>query len=156
MLSVQSGGVLLTAKAIRIKHKGAEVTARSIKIMRGGQLVVAYSTTAALSVDAKRSPAAGLSTDSTVLTSSVTAAVAGGTGPFTYAWAYLEHSGGNQPTATDPNFATTQFQQTGAIRGDTTEATFVCTVTDSLGASGTCFVSATFTYTTDGSGEPLL
>lgn len=69
-------------------------------------------------------------------TNATTVAVTGGYAPYTFAW---PPSG--SMTAAQPTAATTIFQ--GYVGpGDTLEATFVCTVTDSNGAITTASVDA--------------
>lgn len=56
----------------------------------------------------------------------------GGTAPYTYAWTLLTHSAVTPPTANTPSAASTTFTQTGIAPQTVEEATWKCTVTDSL------------------------
>jgi len=65
-------------------------------------------------------------------TASVTVTPSGGVSPYTYAWTLLS---GSTLTVNSPSAATTTFSKTGMISGDSYDATYRCTVTDST--SGT-------------------
>ena len=71
-------------------------------------------------------------TSGAVTTNSVTVTPTGGTGPYTYAWAYV--SGDAVFTATSPAAATTTFSGSVAAGEDKT-AVWSCTITDSLAAT---------------------
>lgn len=85
----------------------------------------------------------------TATTNSTTVTPTGGTGPYTYAWTVISYSHGTtSPTVTSPTAATTTFTQTNIAIGADYVAVFRCTVTDSLTATASCDVDATFTDTT--------
>lgn len=69
-----------------------------------------------------------------IATGSVTLAVRGGVSPYTYAWSMTGVSAYTW-TISAPTLATTNFVAQAVEAGVDTEATFVCTVTDALGAS---------------------
>ncbi len=66
-----------------------------------------------------------------VTTNSVTVTVAGGTGPFTYAWALVS---GDTFTPNSPTSATTNFS-TSLTAGQEKSGVYRCTVTDTFDAS---------------------
>jgi len=65
-------------------------------------------------------------------TASTTVTPSGGVSPYTYAWTLLS---GDTLTVNSPSAATTTFSKTGMLPGDSFDATYRCTVTDST--SGT-------------------
>ena len=65
-------------------------------------------------------------------TASVTVTPSGGVSPYTYAWTLLT---GATLTVNSPTAATTTFSKTGMISGDSFDATYRCTVTDSTGGT---------------------
>ena len=84
-----------------------------------------------------------------VTTNAVTVTAVGGTGPYTYAWTRL--SGSTAVDADSPTNATTTFTAI-VPRDGVCTATFRCTVTDSLGSTGTVNVVATLTHDRSESG----
>lgn len=144
MFRVLTAGVVQGLSEFRVQHRDALVTLRTAKVMQGGALRIVFNRVAALAVDNIGDPASAYGASSTLVTTEVTATVTGGTGPFTYAWALVSHDQGNPPVPTNPSFATTAFRQGGAVLGSITNGTFICTVTDSLGATGTTTCSAIF------------
>lgn len=89
---------------------------------------------------ANRASAAGTRSGAgSVTTTSVTVTPTGGTGPYTYAWAYL--SGDAIFTASAPTAATTTFSGSVAA-GEDKSAVWRCTVTDSLAATASTTVGA--------------
>lgn len=78
-----------------------------------------------------------------VTSSSVTASAAGGSGSYTFSWARI--SGSTLVSANNSTSATTAFS--GVIPLNTTQtAVFRCTVTDSLGETGTFDVTVQLQY----------
>ena len=66
----------------------------------------------------------------------VTVTASGGTGPYTYAWA--RQSGSDNLTAIDNAAANVvRWSRPGPLESNTFTSTWICTVTDSLGASTT-------------------
>lgn len=65
-------------------------------------------------------------------TASVTVTPSGGVSPYTYSWTLLT---GATLTVNSPTAATTTFSKTGMISGDSFDATYRCTVTDSTGGT---------------------
>ena len=61
-------------------------------------------------------------------TSSTTVSVSGGVSPYTYSWAKVS---GDTLTVNSPTAATTTFTASGLLEGDSRDATYRCTVTDS-------------------------
>lgn len=81
----------------------------------------------------------------TATTDATTVTPSGGTAPYTYAWTEVSHSSVSAaPTIDSPTAATTTFTQTSLGYGESEIATFRCTVTDSLSATTTVDVNATF------------
>ena len=78
-------------------------------------------------------------TAGTLITNSVTVTPSGGTGPYTYAWAKFS---GDTFTISAPTSATTTFSVT-LGSGGFADATYRCTVTDSLAATYSVDVSVT-------------
>lgn len=74
----------------------------------------------------------------TLTTDAVTVTPSGGTGPYTYAWAYV--SGYASFTTNSPTSATTDWTGTLSTPGQERSATYRCTVTDSLAATATITV----------------
>jgi hypothetical protein len=68
-----------------------------------------------------------------VTTDAATVSVSGGTGPYTYAWAYV--SGYASFTTNSPTSATTTWTGTITLPGQDRSAVYRCTVTDSLAAT---------------------
>lgn len=79
----------------------------------------------------------------TVTTPSATAGVSGGTGPYTYAWSRVS---GDTFTVTSPTAATTTFSASVGVVNSTKIATYKCTVTDSLGVTGSDTVDVEVDY----------
>jgi hypothetical protein len=65
-------------------------------------------------------------------TSSTTVTVTGGVSPYTYSWSKVS---GDTLTVDSPTAATTTFTATGLVEGDSRDATYRCTVTDSTGGT---------------------
>jgi hypothetical protein len=145
-VKVRIGGALRTATSIKVKAAGVLRTVRTIRVKHGGTLRTVYSSAAALSASASPTSVLGLSFSSVCLTDDTTVTPSGGAGPYTYAWTLITFSGGNSPTVTAASFATTAFRQTGSGGPESNTATFRCTVTDSLGATATADVDATFVF----------
>lgn len=104
-----------------------------------------YSTSPPLSLASSPDPVSGGSLGGAPATTDTTTATpTGGTGPFTYAWILISHTSGTPPTITSAATAATEFTQTGLGLGDRESAVFRCTVTDSLLATATADVTATF------------
>jgi hypothetical protein len=77
------------------------------------------------------------------VTASSTVTPVNGTGPYTYLWT-KDAGGSSKVSVTSSTSATTTFTGTGLVNGDEVNATFTCTVTDSLAATATVKVSASF------------
>ena len=77
--------------------------------------------------------------DSTATTNSITVTPTGGTAPYTYAWTKTSGDG----TVVSPTKATTRFSQF-LYNNTAASGVFLCTVTDSLGATATASVNASF------------
>ena len=73
-----------------------------------------------------------LGTTSSITTDNVTATVSGGVAPYTYAWTKVS---GSTLTVTAATSATTAFTATGMAQGETRDAVYRCTVTDSTPAT---------------------
>lgn len=148
-VKVKSGGAVQTASAISIKIAGVMRAVRTIRVMHGAALRTVYSTTSALTASASPASVFGVTASTPCVTDSTTMTPSGGTSPYTYSWALVSFSGGNTPTVTSSTLASTTFQQAklgGADESNT--AIFRCTVTDSLGATATADVSASFEFLT--------
>ena len=80
----------------------------------------------------------GYSTSGTITTSAPTIVTpAGGWPGYTYSWSLFSGGGGYTPTADSPSSASTTFTiQVGGV-SNTFNATFRCTITDSIGQSVT-------------------
>ena len=92
--------------------------------------------TAAASFDSATGSTSG---DSTATTNSITVTPTGGTAPYTYAWTKTSGDG----TVVSPTKATTRFSQ--FLENNTAASgVFLCTVTDSLGATASDSVTANF------------
>lgn len=79
-------------------------------------------------------------------TPSRTVTAAGGTSPYTYAWAKVS---GDTLTVTSPTSASTTFSGTPGV-GNTLQAVYRCTVTDNVAATTTVDVSVSITDLTVG------
>jgi hypothetical protein len=77
----------------------------------------------------------------TSTTPTLTVTAAGGTSPYTYAWAKVS---GDTLTVTSPTTAATTFSGTPGI-GNTLHAVYRCTVTDNVAATATVDVSVSIT-----------
>lgn len=73
-----------------------------------------------------------------------TATLSGGVGPYTYAWSRL--SGSVLIGAVTPGIATTETVVSGGVPGNSYDAVFKCTVTDSTGAIAVAVVSIHFDF----------
>ncbi|MEM9600675.1 MAG: hypothetical protein AAF926_06605 [Pseudomonadota bacterium] len=82
----------------------------------------------ALSVSVSPSGVTKFGTGAAQSTSTVTATVTGGIGPFTYSW--TRASGSTKISAISPSAASTAFQSSGLSPGESAVATFIVTVTD--------------------------
>jgi hypothetical protein len=69
---------------------------------------------------------------STQTTASTTVTVTGGVSPYTHSWSKVS---GDTLTVDSPTAATTTFTATGLVQGDSRDATYRCTVTDSTGGT---------------------
>ncbi|WP_372732236.1 hypothetical protein [Novosphingobium sp.] len=79
-----------------------------------------------------------------VLTSPVTATPSGGLGPYTYAWTNIVNGGGTASSAISPTMATTAFIKPSVPAATGYSDTLRCTVTDSLGRTGSADILAEF------------
>lgn len=86
----------------------------------------------ALSAGVDTQFASGGGFTSEILTGAVNAIASGGTAPYSYAWAT---TGGDAISPTNPASAGTLFQAIAMSPEESRSATFVCTITDSLGAT---------------------
>lgn len=139
MFRIFAGGALRTPTRISVMAGGQVRAVQSIKAMVGGVLKLVYQGFPTLTASASPDAVSGAG-GATVQTNQATVTPAGGVGPYTYSWACTSFSGATAPYAVSPSFATTNFRQNGSGT-----ATFVCTVTDSLGHTATAAVTATFT-----------
>lgn len=73
-----------------------------------------------------------------VTTDAVTATVTGGTGPFTYAWAYVS---GDSFTINSPTSATTTYTGSITVLGQSKYGVYRCTVTDTFDASTSSYTA---------------
>jgi hypothetical protein len=83
-----------------------------------------------------------------------TAAVTGGTGPYTYQWYYETAADGTFAIAS-PSALSTALTVSGVFLFNTASATVRCRVTDSLGAVGTSNIVG-LTYSNNGSGSEII
>jgi hypothetical protein len=99
-----------------------------------------------MTVSISPSPVSGSGSGAVVQTPSVTATPSGGLAPYTYSWSVVSSVGSAHIAS--PATASTILSMTGLSVGDNSgSAQFRCTVTDSLGATASATVNATFTYT---------
>jgi len=80
----------------------------------------------------------------TATTNATTVTPTGGTGPYTYAWVLLDRTAPVAPTASAPTAPTTTFTQTGLAVGEFETSEWQCTVTDSLLATTSLSITASF------------
>jgi hypothetical protein len=79
----------------------------------------------------------------TATTAGTTVTATGGTPPYSYAWACVDHTNSTAPVANDPASNATAFTQTNLGPGEFASADFTCTVTDSATPSNTAVATAT-------------
>ena len=82
---------------------------------------------------------------SSLVSAAVTATPSGGVAPYTYAWTIQSSDGSS--TINSPTLATTTFTNTGLVVEEPVTPVFLCTATDSLGASAQATCQVTFTRT---------
>lgn len=129
-----TGGTLRTAARISIRDDGGLLrTARRIRVRDVSNVLrtVWESVSATLSTTAiyESQP-----TSTVVSTTSCTAAMVGGTAPYTYLWhaADYNYDGINPST---PASASTTFRRSGCIASESYVGDFFCTITDAMGAT---------------------
>ena len=135
-----AGGTLRTMTRIRMRDQNNVLRtvydpsgASTLSVVCAPDLVVGFGTTASLTTDPS------------------TATTTGGTAPYTYAWTLIAHTHPTTlPTANSPAAASSDFTQTNIAPGDSFNATFRCTVTDSATPANTATddVEAVWTDTT--------
>jgi hypothetical protein len=136
-VTIKSGGTNRTITRIRVQSESLRLIQR-IKIMAAGVLRTVYDITFSVNPSIASLSGSRLGAGVVNTSSSTTANVTGGVGPFTYAW--TRQSGSVAITATAPSSATTSFTATVAV-ADSFTAVFICTVTDT--ATGIINVSGT-------------
>lgn len=144
-LKVRDAGTLRTIKRLTVKVGGINRRIKTIKGMDDGTLRLLATLADDLSVSAPFS-ATGFGDGNegeSITTVAITASVAGGIGPYSYAWV-RQSSEGTASTATAPTMATTAFVKTANVAGESTTDVWRVTVTDSTGATATTDVSAIF------------
>lgn len=130
------GNVPRTITGIQIRDGGN--VARDISELRirdsNNVSKLVFSTSSPMTASASPETVSGISSGSgTITTNATTVTPTGGTPPYTYAWSLESHDGvGGTPAADSPTSATTTFTQTGIPPGESTSASWTCTVTDSL------------------------
>lgn len=82
----------------------------------------------------------------TVTTDTVTASAAGGTGPYTYSWAYVSGSSAHEPS--NPSGAATNWSAT-QPKNSTRDSVWRVTATDSLSATASADVAVSTESATD-------
>lgn len=156
MLGIRAGGALKPAIGVSVKTGGVIARARTVKMMIGGVLTTIYANPVpAMSAYCSPSSAAGYRYSrgaALVTTEPVTAVVTGGTSPFSYSCAIVEHLG-NAVAITSPASATTTFKQTNYESQGSAIARW--TITDATGVVATCDVDLTFTHESNLSGSNL-
>lgn len=120
-------------------HFGELRTIRSLKVMDNGNLRLVGNFYGDVSVSVSPTAVTGTSTTGIATTSAATANVTGGLYPYTYQWTLVYDNTPGTPYAINATNRVTQFR--GQTDGD---ATFMVTVTDSLGSQGSALVSANF------------
>lgn len=128
---VKVGGVLRPIKRVLVNDNG---TVRTVAVFADPLTVTASNV----------SGTGNGSTGATAVTNTTTAAPAGGTAPYTYAWTLLTNGGGTASYATNPSSATTAFVKTGMAQSTSFTDTWRVTVTDANGETATAGVFAVF------------
>jgi hypothetical protein len=141
-LNVVVGGGEYAVSSVIVYPGGVAKTVRRVEAWNGSAWKVVRNFAPPLGASAKPNV---LSSDINGVTRTTTATPVGGLPPYTYAWT---QTGGQSAGITAPNFATTAFF---APTGGNYSASFVCVVTDSLGATATANVSVFF----QSDGNPL-
>jgi hypothetical protein len=145
-IKAQAAGSLRVITAVKVKVAGVVRSCSSVKVMSGGTLRTVFSapsSTLALSLNYSSLSVTGAA--SSLTSAIVTGTATGGTGPYTYAWTRTVDPGYATVTANSPAAASTSFTASGLISSEPDNATYRCTVTDSLGATAAADVALTFT-----------
>lgn len=138
-VQVMTSGGMRTLLRLRVMHFGTLRTVRTLKVMDGGSLKLVGNFYDDVAVSITPFAVYGGAMSGQVSTDAATCNVSGGLFPYTYQWTLLSSSGPGVPFAISPTNRITSFR--GQIGSD---ATFRCTVTDSLGTQGSATVFATF------------
>lgn len=148
MIRVRTSTGAAAIKAIRVRRPGGETKAVFAGSLRNTVALKRFFTQSG-SITATATPptvSAYTATGSTatIVTASVTVAPSNGSSPYTYAWTLISSDGGTWSAQT-PTTATTKFVCSGVGPGAEYAAVFRCTVTDSVGGTGTVDVEADVT-----------
>lgn len=149
-LQTADGAKTLFPRGIMTPAEAKAIAKITVKTPTGDKIVFDKSTVisglgVALSVP-RVSGAASSLPPVPITTSGCTANVTGGTPPYSYAWTDVTDDGlGGTWSATAPSSATSAFQASAVATGQTSNATFRCTVTDARGATVTADLFADVT-----------
>lgn len=139
-MKVRVGTATKSVPAAKTKVAAGVKNISSIAYYNGTTKKTVKTFTSALSASVSNDLVLAEITDGgTASTKTVTVTPSGGTAPYTYAWTRFSGEG----TVNNPTKATTLFFATLSAEDEAT-GTFRCTVTDSLGATATAQVLATF------------
>lgn len=145
MIRVRTSTGTKAIKAIKVRRSGGvtkNVFAGSVRNATALKRFFTQSGTITVTADpAALSAYAASFTPVTITTGFTTASPSGGSTPYTYAWTFVSSDGGTW-TITNPTAASTKFSCAAVGANVGFNATFRCTVTDSVGGTGTVDVTA--------------
>lgn len=146
MIRVQRPSGLSAVTAIRVMIGGVLRVVRSVRVMKDGQLLTAFTSAPPMTGQISPPNTSAAGRNSVINSASVTTVVNGGQGPFSYVWSVFD-DGGLPVSALSPVSPTTSFRISGVEAGGVYGPVFRVTITDSLGQQAFADIIVQFSRT---------